>query len=352
MTQVSSPTTATKACTVQVSGKRPMALQVERDDLLLKAALAQGIDFPHSCRVGVCGSCKTKVLTGRVSPMIDLALSPLTNAEIEAGFVLACQAKVRTDLDIAVDLAATKLIPSRTVASRVVSWRVLPGDVIDLRLALDEPMPYYAGQYGTIAESGSFTQRSYSFYDAPPADGSGATEVGFLIKRLPGGRFSEWVAGEDRTGTKIWLQGPFGLMGIAGESREILCVAGGTGLAPVLSIVAGRLRKDPQTRATIVFGVRTQAEQFAQTMLERQLGDLIDRVRLLTILSHEPQDSGWDGPRGLITEALTPELGIDFAHCEAFVCGSLPMVEAVEARLGKLGVDNQRIHADKFVPTG
>jgi xylene monooxygenase electron transfer component len=348
------PATRGDLCAVRVCGPGAAeSFSVRRNDLLLKAALEQGIDYPHNCRVGVCGRCKTRILQGRVSPMVDLALSPLKNEEIEQGYVLACQAKVRTDLQIAVRLGAATALPVRSVSGRVCHWRRLPGEVIDLRLALDEPLPFLAGQYATLAESGSFVRRSYSFYDAPPdPEGPGTTEVGFLVKRLPGGRFSEWLFAEDRTGTKFWLEAPLGVMAVPPAEAEVLCVAGGTGIAPILSIIADGLRRWPAARFTLVFGVRSAQDRFADGFLDALRHRAPDRLRVLPILSHEPAGSAWAGARGLVTELLTPELGLDFSRATAFVCGSVAMVEAVERRLVALGVDAERIHADKFLPTG
>lgn len=274
--------------TVRARDGSEQSFEVRRNDMLLKAAVAQGIDYPHNCRVGVCGQCKTRLVGGRVSPMVDLALSPLTNEQIEAGFVLACQAKVRTDLVIDVRLGNGTQLPVRNVAARVTHYEKLAGDVIDLKLRLDEPVSFNAGQYCTIAESGSFTRRSYSYYNVPPADGSPTDEVGFLIKRLPGGKFSEWLFSEDRSGTKFWIEGPFGVMGTDDLDRDGICVAGGTGLAPVLAIVGDRLRRSKTARFTIVFGVRTEKDLFADRHFEALLKDAGDRVRIVPILSHEP----------------------------------------------------------------
>ncbi|MGQ0699429.1 MAG: 2Fe-2S iron-sulfur cluster-binding protein [Panacagrimonas sp.] len=347
--------TRTDLCRITVRGKNggEEVFDVKKNDLLLKAAIEQGVDYPHNCRVGVCGTCKTRLISGRVSPMVDLALSPLTNEQIEAGYVLACQAKVRGDLVVEAKLGHHALLPVKTVSARVSRWHRLPGEVIDLRLKLDTPVHFHAGQYCTIAESGSFTRRSYSYYDVPPEDdGAPASEVGFLVKRLPGGKFSEWLFQQDRTGTKFWIEGPFGIMGVDDLDRDGLCVAGGTGLAPILSIVGDRLKKSASAKFTIVFGVRTAKDVFASERLNELLAEAGDRVRLITILSHEPEDSSWTGPRGLVTVALTSELCIDFKQTAAFVCGNLGMVEAVEKKLIELGVEPDRIHADKFVPSG
>ncbi len=357
MLQQKAPPAATRAdlCRVTVRGKDGSndSFDIQKNDLLLKSALELGIEYPHNCRVGVCGSCKTQLLKGRVSPMVDLALSPLTNEEIEAGFVLACQAKVRGDIEVSVKLGQHAVLPVVTVASRVSRWQKLPGDVIDLRLKLDTPLHFHAGQYATLAESGSFTRRSYSFYDLPPDDnGAPASEIGFLVKRLPGGRFSEWLFAQDRTDTKFWVEAPFGIMGVDEPDRDGLCVAGGTGIAPILSIVADRLRKSATAKFTIVLGVRTAADRFAEPFLQALVDQAPDRVRVITIVSHEPEGSAWTGPRGWVTDALSADLGLDFSQVSAFICGNLGMVEAVENKLRGLGVAADRIHADKFIPSG
>ncbi|MGP8473921.1 2Fe-2S iron-sulfur cluster-binding protein [Burkholderia sp. PR2] len=325
---------------------------VNRGDLLLMSALEQGINYPHNCRVGTCGRCKTRLVSGKISPLVDFALSPLTNEELRDGYILACQAKVRSDLVIDVDLVDHQVVLPRSVPGTVSGWTSLPGGVVDLRIRLEAPLVFEAGQYAALAVAGSFVRRSFSFYDAP-SGGAGNDEVGFLIKRLPGGRFSEWLAAKDRRGVRIWLEGPFGQMGIDDTPRESLCIAGGTGIAPILSIAEDRLKRYPDHPVTIVFGVRTASDLFAMDRLERlkEIGGA-ERVRIVPILSHEPDGSAWQGLRGLVTAALNDQLGVDFGSLSAFVCGALPMVEAVEKRLRGFNVDADRIHADKFEPSG
>ncbi|MDN5862345.1 MAG: 2Fe-2S iron-sulfur cluster binding domain-containing protein, partial [Salinisphaera sp.] len=326
---------------------------VGNKDLLLMAAIQQGIDYPHNCRVGTCATCKTRLISGKIRPLVDFALSPLTNQELKDGYILACQSKVMTDLVVDVHLGEHVMIPYRATAARVCGWRRLPGEVIDLRLRMEAPFPYLAGQYCLLAESGSYVRRAFSFYDAPPdPDGQGAQELGFLIKRLPGGAFSEWLYAKDRSGTKFWVHGPQGRMGLDDVDRDAICVAGSTGIAPILSIIADRLQRSASARFTVVFGVRTAADLFAMDKLEALEQSAPGRVRVLPILSHEPPRSDWTGRRGLVTDAIDELLGIDYFETAAFICGNLPMVEAVESRLLQLGVEEERIHADKFIPTG
>ncbi|WZB70177.1 2Fe-2S iron-sulfur cluster binding domain-containing protein [Achromobacter xylosoxidans] len=325
---------------------------VDRGDLLLLSALEQGINYPHSCRVGTCGRCKTRLVSGRISPLVDFALSPLTNEELRDGYILACQAKVRSDLTVDVELIEHEVVLPQSIPGTISGWKRLPGDVVDLRIELERPLVFEAGQYAALAVSGSFVRRSFSFYDPPPGP-DGTQEVGFLIKCLPGGSLSEWLAAQDRRGVRIWVESPFGQMGLDDMPRDALCVAGGTGIAPILSIAEDRLRRYPDHRVTIVFGVRTGSDLFAMDKLE-WLRDVAGpgRVRIIPVLSHEPTDSPWAGHRGLVTEPLGEALAVDYRQLSAFVCGALPMVVAVEKRLLALGVDATRIHADKFEPSG
>lgn len=335
------------SCRITVAGGNK-SFEVPRGDLLLMSALGQGINYPHNCRVGTCGRCRTKLIAGRISPQIDFALSPLSNDELENGFILACQAKVRTDLTIGVSLIDHVVIEPRMVAGVIYHWERLPGEVIDMRVRLESPLLFEAGQYASISTSGSFTRRMFSFYDAPKENGN--IEVGFLIKRLPGGRFSDWLYRDDRRDVRIWLEAPFGQMGLDDDARDAIGVAGGTGLAPVLSIAADRLRRFPQNRFTIVFGLRREYEMFALDKLEKLKETFGDRVSIIPIMSDEPVQRPWSGQRGLVTDALTKELNLDFSNVTAFVCGSVPMVEAVEHVLKQQGMPEDRIHADKFEP--
>lgn len=324
---------------------------VQKNELLLMAALRQGINYPHTCTVGTCGKCKTKLLGGTISPMVDFALSPLTNRELEEGYVLACQSKVRGALDIDVALLDQDLILPRPFVGEITGWELLPGDVIDLRVTFDEKIFFQPGQYGALAVSGSYVRRSFSFYDPAPGP-EGTNEVGFLIKRLPGGKFSDWLARWDRRGVRIWMEAPFGQMGLEDDARDTLCVAGGTGIAPVLSIAHDRLTRFPKKKVTIVFGVRTEADLFALDKLEALNADATKKTKVIPILSHEAADTSWKGKRGLVTDALNEHLGVDFLKSSAFICGNLPMVLAVEDRLRRLGVPESHVHADKFEPSG
>jgi toluene methyl-monooxygenase electron transfer component len=344
-------------CRVRVQGTG-QTFTVPRDTFLLGGALAQGLAYPHNCRVGTCGECRTRLVEGKVKPMIDFALSPLTADELKAGCILACQSKVRGDLVIDVELGARPAPAVVTRQATVAQADVLPGDVLSLRLALDAPLHFEAGQYADLSIAGSDAvrscSRSYSFCDTPAA--GGLREVSFLVKRLPGGRFSERLFSLARPGLAMQLQGPFGQMGVADADAHAVCVAGGTGLAPMLSILGDRLARSQRARYTLLVGLRSQRDHFAGQLLDALMQRAGGRIDVRVVLSDEPAGSPWPGARGLVTEVLAEALAEAAAQgrpaTAAFLCGGEAMVHAARARLIELGLAAEAIHADAFAPSG
>ena len=326
-------------------GEGGLAIDLQRDDILLAAALERGVPYPHNCRVGTCGQCKTRVLSGQVKPMMDFALSPLTADELRAGFVLACQSKVRSDLVISVPMER-----SERFAGQIVTVQRLQGDVLALTLELERPLVFEAGQYANLSMEDSALSRSYSFCHEPVAGGNRL--VSFLIRRIPGGAFSDrlWACAEP--GMAMALSGPHGSMGAADVNANGICVAGGTGLAPVVSIVRDRLKKSTTARFMVLLGIRRAEDHFASEILQGLEALSSGRVQTRVIVSDEPDGSGWKGDRGLVTALLTPELVGSVQARTAFVCGAAPMVQACRDRLQHLGWSDSDIHTDAFVPSG
>ena len=339
------PEAAGGGCTVSfVDGHAP--LSVPRDAFLLASALDAGVPWPHNCKVGTCGQCKARIVSGRIKPAMDFALSPLTADDLRQGYVLACQSRVREDVLVEVPLPASA--PAVVRREAVVQSADCPApDVMHLRLALDAPLVFVAGQYVELGLHGFDAMRSYSLCEAPQREG--LREVSFLIRRLPGGRFSERLFADAAPGRRMHLYGPMGSAAALPPAASACGVAGGTGLAPMLSLMADRLSRDAQARFTLFLGLRSQADTFAQPLLAPLLERHPGRITVHTWLSDEPAGSDWTGPRGLVTEALTAG-AIDAAG--AFLCGNAGMVYAARDRLLALGLPAERIHADAFAPSG
>lgn len=331
-------------CLVQFGEAGP-SIELQRDDILLAAALECGIPYPHNCRVGTCGQCKTQVISGQVKPMMDFALSPLTAQELRDGYVLACQSKVRSDLMISVTMERCE-----SYAGQVVSAQRLPGDVLALTLELQRPLVFEAGQYANLSLAGGSLSRSYSFCDAPEPGGN--QRVNFLIRRIPGGAFSDHLWSNAQPGMGMTLSGPHGAMGATDVNAHAVCVAGGTGLAPVVSIVRDRLQKSDSARFLVLLGIRRAEDHFAREILQGLEALSAGRVQARVIVSDEPNGSPWTGDRGLVTDLLTPDLIASVEARAAFVCGAAPMVQACRERLRHHGWNDHDIHTDSFVPSG
>ena len=321
-----------------------------RDGFLLMSAIDQGLAYPHNCRVGTCGTCKTKLVSGKIKPMMDFALSPLTGPELREGYILACQSKVRGDLVIEVALGSEAVLPVVTRQARVVVADRLAGDVMSLQLALDQPLVFAAGQYADLAIDGLDARRSYSFCDRPQAAGN--EQVSFLVKRLPGGLFSERLFADARPGLSMTLNGPHGLLGAADAHADAVCVAGGTGLAPMLSILRDRLARSDRSRYQLLFGVRSLQDHFAEALLDELERESQGRVRVTVVLADEPSSSAWAGARGLVTELITADSVQSLPARAAFLCGAQGMVDAAQRKLVALGLAADAIHADGFAPSG
>lgn len=326
-------------------GESGSSIELRRDEILLAAALERGMPYPHNCRVGTCGQCKTRVISGQVKPMMDFALSPLTAQELRDGYVLACQSKVRSDLVISVPMAS-----SERWAGHIVTAQRLPGDVLALTLELDRPLVFEAGQYANLSMDGDTLARSYSFCHEPVAGGNRL--VSFLIRRIPGGAFSDRLWARAEPGMGMTLSGPHGAMGAADLGAPAVCVAGGTGLAPVVSIVRDRLHKSASARFLVLLGIRRAEDNFAREILQGLEAFSPGRVQTRVIVSDEPEGSPWTGDRGLVTDLLTPDVIATVQARAAFVCGAAPMVQACRERLRQQGWNDSDIHTDSFVPSG
>ncbi len=188
---------------------------VEPRETVLQAALRSGVDFPNSCRVGGCGACRCRLVEGSVDELTETAYL-LSREEIDRGYILACQSVPRSDVRIAVDLAAST---ARAVSGRVVAQERITHDITRLRVQLDEALSYRAGQFARVTLDG--VTRSYSF--ATPASDDG--EVSFFVRKVPGGSFSSMVSDLDLTGRTVRVDGPSGSFWLRPSDAPMVLVA-------------------------------------------------------------------------------------------------------------------------------
>ena len=315
--------------------------------VILNSALSAGLGFPHNCRVGSCTQCKCKLKSGKVRELTDSSYV-LSAEDLKEGMILACQSIPESDLEIEVELTSggDRLVETR---GEIVSQKELTHDIVELRVALDDPMTFKAGQYAEIRLEEFSLSRNYSMAVAPK--GQSLSELVFHIRKVPGGKFTEWLFAQSRVGTRLSVNGPFGdfhLRGAQGhQPAPIVCVAGGSGMAPILALLDQAKWAGESRDAIYLFGARTEADLYAeQEVLDIQRG-WRGSLTFKQVLSQVGADTDWKGARGLVTDQLDG-LQLPWPQVQAYLCGPPAMIDAAIARFVALGVPEGQIHYDKF----
>jgi len=320
-------------------------LVIDKKGTILETALEAGLAFPHDCKVGSCGTCKCKLKSGKIRERVDNALT-LSREDLMAGYVLACQAHPKTDLVVEVDLLeGEEMHPVKVVAGSIKACNRQTHDIMEVVLELDEPIEYTAGQYADIEVDGIDAPRNFSF--ATGSNGALQLNVSFLIKHVPGGAFTGWLFAEDRTGHAIKLHAPYGFFHLYEGAGTIFCIAGGSGLAPLLSILEDAKHAGCTRDVVFLYGARTQTDLYKLDKIQAIADGWHGEFRFDPILSEEPESSDWTGPRGLVTEFIAQQ-NIDLATAQAYMCGPPPMIDAAEDVLTKAGMAANNIFADRF----
>lgn len=324
-------------------------LPVQGSQSVLQAALEAGVDFPHSCKVGTCMACRSRLSSGKVKAIRDFSYV-LSAEELKAGYILACQAKVapgeRIVLEVEID-SQRPHFPQITSQGRITAQVPLTHDIVELRVTLDQPLAYAAGQYAALRPAHIERAREYSFATAPTPGGD--RELSFFIRLTPGGQFTGWLFDQPRVGEMLEITGPGGDFWLRAADTPLVFVAGGSGLAPVLSVLEAAAQAGVARDAVFLFGARTQGDLYKLDVIEAIASRWAAAFRFLPVLSHEPPGSGWTGARGLVTEFLTAPHVADMASCHAYLCGPPPMIDAALSVLAAAGVADGHIHYDKFL---
>jgi toluene methyl-monooxygenase electron transfer component len=322
-------------------------LTVGARETILKAALKAGLAYPHECQTGACSTCRTQLIEGDIKALTDFAYV-LDVEEMQGGTILACQSLARSDLKIRVDTLDDGLaaIPPRRFNGRLTSVSALTRDILDVRIALDAPISYYAGQYANLSVPGVEASRSYSFAEAPAHGGT--NEVCFHIRLLPNGEVSGWFAAADRAGEPIGVDGPYGVFRLREADVPILCIAGGSGMAPIKAILEHGGRHGLSRPVVYLYGGRTRADLYDDVLIETLTRGWAGPIRFLPVLSEESEDSDWGGARGFVTDFIKSVDDFTLQGCQAYLCGPPGMIDAAVPILRNAGVRGRDIYFDKF----
>ncbi len=329
--------------TIRPSGH---SFSVDADESVLTAALREGFNLPYGCRNGACGSCKGKLLAGRVDygDYQETALSELERAQ---GFALFCCAKPQEDIEIECrEVGAARDIPIRKMPCRVQRMERAAEDVmiVELRLPQNERLQYLAGQYlDMVMKDGQ--RRSFSMANPPHAD-----EFLQLHIRNYGGAFSKHVFERMKERDILRFEGPYGSFFLREESdKPIILVASGTGFAPIKAIIEHAFHIGLTRPMTLYWGGRRRTDVYLDALASQWAADHAG-FRYVPVLSEPASEDAWNGRTGLVHLAVMADIA-DLSGYQVYACGNPLMVDAARKDFTtQRGLPGEEFFCDSFTP--
>lgn len=331
--------------TVQPAGR---SFTVQRDGTLLAAAIEQGIGLPYGCKDGACGSCKSKLLEGRVIHSVhqSKALSPEDEA---AGYILTCCATPQTDCVIeARSVPAEGLHPVLKLPVRVISAAKPSPDVLQLRLQLpaNQNFQFHAGQYlEFILRDGS--RRAYSMATAPALLGD-PPAIELHIRHMPGGKFTDHAFANLKERDILRAEGPFGSFFLRRETaKPMVFLASGTGFAPIKALIE-QLEAEGNTRPVALYwGGRRPADLYLDAWV-REAAARLSWLSYVPVCSDALPEDGWSGRTGFVHAAVLQDLP-DLSGYEVYACGAPIVIESAKRDyVARAGLPEDSFFADAF----
>ncbi|HEY7383008.1 MAG TPA: 2Fe-2S iron-sulfur cluster-binding protein [Beijerinckiaceae bacterium] len=319
------------------------------DDTILRAALRNGLGFPYECNVGSCGNCRFELLEGEVAH--DRVDAPAWNErDRQRKRYLGCQARPHSDCRIKVNLRdhyKSLHKPVRTQA-RLFEVEDVTHDIREFRFRLADPAPFLPGQYALLYVPGVEGARAYSMCNITD-DGA---EWHFQIKLVPNGAATAKLFGGIAVGDSIKVDGPFGMAYLREDApRDLLCLAGGSGLSPMISIARGFARSDKLAGRALhfVYGGRAARDICGEPML-RCLPGFGERIFYHPAISMPDADpeTNWTGRVGFVHAVAQEMHGENLSNFEIYFAGPPAMADAVQQMLVAMKVPQGQVHFDQF----
>lgn len=320
-------------------------ISVNNDELLLDAAIRQGINIPLDCREGVCGTCQGQCESGQyeLDYVDEDALSERDLAERK---MLACQTRVKSDAAFYFDHSSDFCNAGDTLKIESIVTKVELVSETTAILHVDassykEQLQYLPGQYARLQIPGSDEWRSYSFASQP----NSRNQLQFLIRILPDGVMSNYLRDRCQVGQTILLEAPLGSFYMREVDRPLVFVAGGTGLSAFLGMLDRLDAAAHQLPIQLYYGVNTELDLCEQ----QRLHDYAARLPHFSYhaVVGRPTES-WAGKTGFIHEHLNKDQLAEQAF-DMYLCGPPPMIEAVKNWLETQSLDNYRLYSEKFL---
>ena len=330
--------------------------ECEPGEKILHAGLRSGVELPYECGTGTCGTCKAKLLSGRVeSAWPEAPGGRYLKSEAEL-LMCQCVARDACALEVGVLKAREASAPlPGALGGRVRDWRRLTHDVAAFDVDLDRPLSFDAGQFALLSVPGIAGARAYSMVNFERA----TRRLSFVVKKKPGGAVSEWLFGDGVDGTRLGLFAPLGhATFVPGLQKHVLCIAGGSGIAGMMSILerAGGAGHFARWDGHVFFGVRSERDGFFLGELQALQARHPARLAVTVALSDEEVPGslpaaypGLAFARGLVHTVAGERMKGRFADVRAYVAGPPPMVDAsLRLLLREARLSPADIRYDKF----
>jgi CDP-4-dehydro-6-deoxyglucose reductase len=330
---------------VQPSGR---SFPAEPHEVILAAAIREGVGMPYGCKDGACGSCKCKKISGKVTHGPHQAKA-LTADEEAAGWVLTCCATPQSDLVLeSRQVTQIGAFPIRKMPTRVSSMQKLSPDVMLLRLQLPaaEAFQYHAGQYvDFLLRDGD--RRSYSMANAPHTQGNPA-HVELHLRHMPGGKFTDQVFSSLKEKDILRIEGPHGGFYLREDSdRPMVFLASGTGFAPIKALIEQMQFRDIKRPVTVYWGGRRPHDLYMHDWLLEQAAAM-PNLSYVPVVSDATPEDGWTGRTGFVHLAVMTDFP-DLSGHQVYACGAPVVVESARTDFAaQCGLVPDHFFADAF----
>jgi benzoate/toluate 1,2-dioxygenase reductase component len=310
----------------------------EADELVCDAAYRAKINIPLDCRDGACGTCKCHCESGSFT-LGEYIEDALAEDEAAEGYVLTCQMKPTSDCVVRVPASSAACKTEvGTYAGRMAKIARDSSTTVSFALESERPVAFLPGQYVNLHVPGSKEMRSFSFSSAP-----NRTELAFLIRDVPNGLMSNYMRSKAQTGDFMMFAGPYGSFYLRPTVRPILMLAGGTGLAPFLSMLLWLKDNPTEQPIKLAYGVNTN-EDLVELGSLAEMKLIMPKFDFFTCVVD--RESGH--PRlGYVTEHLSAG-DLRDGDVDVYVCGPPPMVEGVRKWMAGCGVTPKNFLFEKF----
>lgn len=321
---------------VTVEGGKPLLASLKEHEIFIPSACGGR---------GSCGLCKCKVKRG-AGPVLPTELPWLSKEELEEGVRLSCQLKVKNDFEIEIP---PELFNIKQFTTEVSHIRDLTHDIREVRLKLEDPdsISFRAGQFiqfevpeYELTEEPVY--RAYSISSSPFETGM----IELEIRYVPNGICTTYVHQHLKEGDRVIINGPYGDFFLRDTDADIIFIAGGSGMAPIKSILHTMKQNQNPRKTRYFFGARSKRDLFLVDEM-RQLEEAIPDFKFIPALSEPQEEDLWDGETGLITEVVDKHVE-NGENKEAYLCGSPGMIDACIKVLSKKGIPEEKIYYDKF----